>query len=177
MVAGEGVDPSAAYVLVVPHTLVRGGRESRFTGTTTTNAVKAPVFMAWFTSTTTSGGRALQQSIEVPTDRATILRLPPGRWFVSRVFTFPLYYDLDQDQSSFDAKPGQLNYPGDWTVDAGYHEITRGARHLGYYYAGRLMENDGGALATGVDAGSAVAQLPRAYTRVPPATEVRVGDR
>jgi hypothetical protein len=177
VVVGEAPDTSSAYVLVVPHTQVRHGYKVSVLGATTIDASPAPTFRTWLTSSPPTEGRSIEESIEVPSDRPTILRLPPGRYYVSRVFVTPYYYDLDQNQSSFDARSGQLNYPGDWTVDAGYHELTRGAQHTGSYYLATLIEGDSGALARSVDASSSIAGLPRAYTRVTSQAEHGIGDR
>jgi hypothetical protein len=169
--ADEAIDPAAAYVVIVPHVTSRIGppEPMRLPFNVHVFVADKPEFLAWLTSAPPLGQPPVDIGVAVSTRHPTIVRVPPGRYFVSKVFVQKLYYDVDQDYSLFDARPGQLNYPGDWTVEAGYHESTRGAMHIGWYFNATLAESatsDLGALT--LDDNPPLARLPRAYTRRPP---------
>lgn len=168
---GEALDPSAAYVVIVPHLVNRTGRQGAISHEVRIAISQESRFLAWLTTASAFGAQPASIAVALPVDRPTVVRVPPGRYFVSRVFveSESVYYNIDESYSLFDARPGKLNYPGDWTVETGYHEITRGARHIGWYFNATLAESGTSDLGTlGADAGESVAQLPRAYTRQVP---------
>ena len=176
---GEAVDPSAAYVAIVPHLVNRTGRQGTISHAAHVSTRPEARFLAWLTTVPAFGGKPVSVGVALPVDRPSVVRLPPGRYFVSRVFVESdvVYYDIDESYSVFDARPGQLNYPGDWTIETGYHEITQGARHMGYYFNATLAESGSSDLVTLVaDAGASVAKLPRAYTRQVPSPSA-MGER
>ncbi|MCK9688290.1 hypothetical protein [Scleromatobacter humisilvae] len=168
--ADEAIDPAAAYVVVVPHVASRSGPLDDTWYMVHVSVSDKPEFLAWLTSAPPFGQAPVNLAVAVSTARPTVVRVPPGRWFVSKVFVQSHYYDVDPDYSLFDARSGQLNYPGDWTVEAGYHESTRGALHIGWYFNATLAESDtsdlGAVLAEGA---GPLGRLPRAYTRLPSA--------
>jgi hypothetical protein len=176
---GEALDSSSAYVAIVPHLLNRTGKRGSISNEVHVAVSRQGQFLAWLTTASALGAQPVSISVKLPVDRPTVIRVPPGRYYVSRVFveSDAVYYDTEEGYSLFDARPGQLNYPGDWTVETGYHEITNGARHIGWYFNATLAESSSSDLGSlGADAGVAVAQLPRAYTRQVPTTTA-LGER
>ncbi len=174
---GEALDPSAAYVVIVPHVENRSGSGGSIYFDVHVSVSDRPELLAWLTSSPPFGQRPVNLAVAVSTNRATVVRVPPGRYFVSKVFVQSVYYEIDADYSLFDARAGQLNYPGDWTVETGFHEITRGARRLGWYFNATLAEGGVSDLGTLVaDTDGPVARLPRAYTRQA-STRTAPGDR
>ncbi len=167
---GEAIDPAAAYIVIVPHVASRTGppEPQPYPRDVYVSISEKREFLAWLTSAPSFGQRPVDLAVAVSTHRPTVVRVPPGRYFVSKVFVQTSYYDIDEDYSLFDARAGQLNYPGDWTVEAGYHESTRGAYHIGWYFNATLAESGSSDLAAlvGADQGP-LARLPRAYTRRP----------
>ncbi len=168
---GEALDASAAYVVVVPHVRNRTGTQGSFTREVHIHVAPEGRLLAWLTTASAFGAHPVSIALALPIDRPTVVRVPPGRYFVSRVFveSQAVYYDIEESYSLFDARAGQLNYPGDWTIETGYHELTRGAQHIGWYFNATLAESassDMGALAA--DGGVPLAELPRTYTRQQP---------
>ena len=174
---GEALDPSAAYVVLVPHVENRAGSGGSVYFDVHISVSEKPELLAWLSTAPSFGQRSVNLAVAVSTSRPTVVRVPPGRYFVSKVFVQSEYYDIDADYSLFDARAGQLNYPGDWTIVSGYHELTRGAHRIGWYFNATLAESgssDMGALVA--DADGPVARLPRAYTRQA-STRIAPGDR
>ena len=59
------------------------------------------------------------QLVAVPTDEVSILEVPPGFYYLRRVEIDRGYHrhTIDPRMTLFNAKTGQINYPGDWNIN------------------------------------------------------------
>ncbi len=173
----EAIDPAAAYLVMVPHLRSRSATQWAFTREINVNVLTEHEFLAWLTTAPAFGVQPVSVAVDVATDRPTVVRVPAGRYYISKVFVQGHYYDIDADYSLFEARPGRLSYPGDWTVESGFHESTRGAMNIGWYFDATLVESGTSDMATLVaDASGSLARLPLVYARQP-SMRMAPGDR
>ena len=125
---GEGVDHGMAYVVLVPHVAFLNQRALEVDGLLVGK---------------TTAGQAVDYAVAVAPDRATVIGVVPGRYFFSRVYEGGGYWSLEENDSQFDARADQLNYPGDWYIQVEYHNIVRGARTIGHRVAATLTLGGG----------------------------------
>lgn len=59
------------------------------------------------------------QLVAVPTDDVSVLEVKPGVYYLRRLESSRGYYKhtIDPRMTLFNARSGQLNYPGDWRID------------------------------------------------------------
>ena len=127
MVRGDAADPGAAYVLLVPHLKALG--------------VVSDVFKGVLTGRTPDG-LAREYEVEVPADRPTLVRVAPGRYFFSKLEIGTYGWSLEEAQSAFDARAGQLSYPGNWNVEVVQVDLMRGARKIGWEIVARMWTRE-----------------------------------
>jgi hypothetical protein len=151
---GERADPGAAYLVVVPHFRVFGE--------------KAEV-VACVISGRTADGDARDYAIRVAADKPAVLRVAPGRYHVSEVDISTYHWSFGETDSMFEAKAGQLNYPGDWNFSLDNHNINFAARTVGWRVDAALYTDERpiDAKALDLDADFGIAPAP-VYTRIDP---------
>ena len=151
--ADEAADKDMAYVVLLPHLAILKQRQREVDG----------VLMG-----KTTDGRAVTYAVAIPPDRPTVLGMEPGRYWFARVYEGDGYWSLEENDSQFDARPGQMNYPGDWYINVEYHDITRGARTIGHRIAGTLTIGGGSVDMTSLGLDRSIASLPLLQTHVDP---------
>lgn len=150
---GEQPDHGVAYVVLVPHVTILKQRAPELDG---------------FLVGKSMDGHELVYTVAVAPDRPTIIGVAPGRYFLARVYSGDRYWTLEENDSQFDAKVDQLNYPGDWFVRVEYHDIVRKARTIGYRVAGTLTLGGDGVDLPSLGLDPAFAALPLLPTHVEP---------
>ena len=148
---GERFDHDMAYVVLVPHVTILDQRALEVDGLLVGKA---------------TDGRAVAYAVTVSPDRPTIIGVVPGRYFLSRLYEGRGYWPLEENDSQFDAKADQLNYPGDWYIQVEYHDIVRGARTIGHRVAATLTLGGGAVDLAPLGLDPAFSALPLLQTHV-----------
>jgi hypothetical protein len=117
---GDEVEPAEAYVALVVHV----GRVDRVDiGLTRLELGKKPSDLVY---------------TQVNTGEVTMLKVPPGVYFLRGVRVLGGYYRyaLEPRLTMFRVEPGRINYPGDWTVRTKFsNQYTSGTVADGYHSA------------------------------------------
>ena len=164
IVHGDAVDPGVAYVVLVPRLNVLGRDDDEIHGVITG---------------ATPDGQAREYALQLPVGVPTIVRMAPGKYHFSTLVIGPYKWDLSEDESYFEAKAGQLNYPGDWNLQVVRREITMGAQHMGWRIEADIWSGPAALDVAKLDVDPAfTSSLAVAYTKLerPPA-HAGVGER
>ena len=153
MAHGDPLEQDVAYVVLVPHLQVMGRSQNEVDGVITG---------------ATFDGQPREYGLSLTADRPTLVRVAPGRYHFASLDIGRYHWSLSEDQSMFEARPGQLNYPGDWNVSVDEHDIMVGARKIGWRIDAALYTSQGAVDASQLDVDAAFAALKPAYTRLDP---------
>ena len=149
----ESADRATAYVVLLPHLTILQRRQPEVDGVLVGK---------------TTDGRAVSYAVAIKPDRPTVLGMEPGRYYFARVYGGDEYWSLEENDSQFDARLGQMNYPGDWYISVEYHDITRGARKIGYRIAGTLTIGGGSIDMAPLGLDPSISSLPLLQTHEDP---------
>jgi len=123
----EEPDPQMAYVVVIPHLRVRGPKQpSRLVGGLTR---------------LDEGGSGVN-AFNLENDTVQVIRVPPGRYYLSDLEGRPLEFKFKPEASEFVAKAGQLNFPGVWRIEEDVGDVHYGAIWKSVRYRSGLFALD-----------------------------------
>jgi len=149
---GETPDPAVAYVVVVPHLQVNGWKQPGRISGGLTRLDESP---------------QLRHSFNLQNHEVQIIKVTPGRYYLSDVKGEPLNFEFKQESSEFVAKAGQLNYPGDWYVrEAVGNVVTHGSTQSVKYRVNLTAVDRDDAVAIAARFPALSKRLPLVHTRV-----------